>query len=108
MARWPRVVRCRTATWEPPVEREEPWSISIGFTPAGPRVRMIEHEVPAVTPLRCTSYVTSGLGELGHPELVLTLRTDRRTDRGGRHRIDPGLLGDVARSSRIGCVKRGW
>lgn len=58
-------------------ENETTTSISIGFTAAGPLVRMTEHEVPAPVPFRCTTYVTSGLGDLGHPELVFTLRTDR-------------------------------
>ena len=30
--------------------------------------------------MRCVSYLTRGLRDLGHDELVFTLRTDRRVD----------------------------
>ena len=72
----------RIATWDPPVPHRAhaPAPIAIGLSPTGPAVIIVEHVVPAATPMRCVSYRTRGLRDLGHDELVFTLRTDRRVD----------------------------
>ncbi|HVV84227.1 MAG TPA: hypothetical protein VHE35_14240 [Kofleriaceae bacterium] len=56
-------------------------SVTVALTPMGPMVDVYDHVVPGTPPIACTSYVTRGFRDLGHDEIVFTLRTDHRPER---------------------------